>query len=292
MNWIDEAIEHLAKQPICGYAPAETPAVEPTALAALALLATGRHEQAAAGLDWLTKLQSLDGSLGINADTPKPCWPTGWAILAWSTALKKLPDPTSAWDMALGRAVDWILTHRGTKIPRNNDQFEATGHDTMLQGWPWVLGTHSWVEPTAINTLALQSVGQTSHPNYLEAIALLVDRQLPNGGWNYGNTIVFGHELRPHVQATGLALAALGNAKQTHAKTRRSIDWLQRTLSNTTTTSSLCYALMGLAGHGIRPPDADGWLSAAYRQTVQYNNSPYHMALLVLAAKTDNFVSE
>ena len=86
MAWLDEAIESLTTRPVCGYRCEAAPTVEPTALAALALLAAGRGGQAMPALDWLVSVQSADGSLGIDLQTREPCWPTGWAILAWNTA--------------------------------------------------------------------------------------------------------------------------------------------------------------------------------------------------------------
>jgi hypothetical protein len=38
---------------------------------------------------------------------------------------------------------------------------------------------------------------------------MLLDRACPEGGWNAGNAVVYGVPLRPHVDATALALAAL-----------------------------------------------------------------------------------
>jgi hypothetical protein len=38
---------------------------------------------------------------------------------------------------------------------------------------------------------------------------MLIDRACPEGGWNAGNAIVYGVPLRPHVDTTALALAAL-----------------------------------------------------------------------------------
>ena len=92
-------------------------------------------------------------------------------------------------------------------------------------------GTHSWVEPTAINVLALRSADQAGHPRCREAVKLLLDRQLPEGGWNYGNTTVLGHVLRPQVQPTGLALAALAGETDIRPKVHRSLDLLGQTLS-------------------------------------------------------------
>ena len=67
MAWLDEAIERLMARPVCGYRCEAAPTVEPTALAALALLTAGRGRQATPALDWLVSVQSADGSLGIDA---------------------------------------------------------------------------------------------------------------------------------------------------------------------------------------------------------------------------------
>ena len=246
-------------------------------MAALALLTAGRSRQATPALDWLVGVQSSDGSLGIDAHTRQPCWPTGWAILAWNTAAKEISDAKAEWSAAAKRAADVDAFHQRTPAgQRNGDQEQRlVGHDTTLQGWPWVVGTHSWVEPTAINVLALRSAGQAGHPRCREAVKLLLDRQLPEGGWNYGNTTVLGHVLRPQVQPTGLALAALAGETDVRSKVQCSLDYLHRVLSQRTTTASLCYALMGLVGHGLWPQPADKWLSSAWGRALAGDGSPY-----------------
>jgi hypothetical protein len=295
MAWLDEAIQHLTARPACGYQRDAAPSVEPTALAALALLAAGHRDQAVPALDWLASAQSADGSLGIDRQTREPCWPTGWAILAWNTAALN-PDPSTkrkgepseakaAWSAAARRATTWMLSVSGCPIQREDAAQRFVGHDTTLQGWPWVVGTHSWVEPTAIGVLALASAGQAGHARCREAVKLLLDRQLPAGGWNYGNTTVLGHVLRGQVQPTGLALAALADRPDIRPEVDRSLRWLERAIGQRTTTASLCYALMGLAAHGLWPQAANGWLQSAYRRTAARQSPPYHVALLVLAAK-------
>lgn len=287
MSWLEEAIERLAERPVCGYRDGEKPAVEPTALTALALLSADRGPQAATALAWLLQAQSPDGSLGVNAETRRPCWPTGWAALAWKMGEQALPDDknNNSWADAADRAVVWMISNRGRSIPDTSKNHKNAGHDPTLQGWPWVDGTHSWVEPTAINVLALHSAGRTDHPHYREAIELLLDRQLPNGGWNFGNTVVFGNALRPHIEPTGLTLAALADEAEIRPKVQPAIDLLGRTLSEQTTTVSLCYALLGLSQYDALPPSANDWLSVAHRRTMAAGGSPYHLALLVLAGK-------
>jgi hypothetical protein len=277
MSWFDQTLDLLASKPCCGYRADGAAAVEPTALAAMALSGGGREHAAGKGLAWLAELQSDDGSLGVDAANPLPRWPTGWAILAWQVATALADDPQ--WTAAAERAVDWILSLRGRSLPPS----PTCRHDTTLCGWPWVESTHSWVEPTAINLLALKKSGRAEHPRAREAVALLMDRMLPSGGWNYGNTVVLGDTLRPQVQPTGLALAALYGEQGAAECVRRSIGYLDRVLSESTTTVSLCYALIGAAAQGHRPPAADRWLQSAWRRMPKREASPYKLALMALA---------
>ena len=287
MAWLDKAIECLMARPVCGYRFDAAPSVEPTALAALALLTAGHGHPAMPALDWLVGLQSPDGSLGIDAHRRQPCWPTGWATLAWNAAARKTADAKAEWSAAVKRAVTWTLSTSGRPLANGSGDQEQrlVGHDTTLQGWPWVVGTHSWVEPTAISVLALRSAGQADHARCREAVKLLLNRQLPDGGWNYGNTTVLGHMLRPQVQPTGLALAALAGEADIRSKVQVSLDYLQRALSKRTTTASLCYALLGLVGHHVWPQQADKWLSSAWAPASDGRGSPYDAALLVLASR-------
>jgi hypothetical protein len=277
MSWFDETLDLLASRPCCGYRARAAAAVEPTALAAMALAAGGRQQAAEQALRWLANVQADDGSLGIDAANPQPCWPTGWAVLAWRAAPAWADDPR--WTAAAERAVAWILSLRSGSSPPS----PTCQHDATLCGWPWVESTHSWVEPTAMNLLALKRSAKADHPRSRAAVALLLDRMLPSGGWNYGNTIILGNTLRPQVQPTGLALAALHDEPSAATHVQRSLDYLDRVLCERTTAVSLCYALIGAAAHGHRPPAADEWLEAAWQRTPQQDASPYKLALTALA---------
>ncbi len=262
-----------------GYHHHSARATEPSALAALALLAHGRDPEALPMVDWLADLQSADGSVGIDAAQPNPSWPIGWAVLAWHAA-QNSSLASQKYARAIERAVGWILRVEGLRI----EYLDRRGHDTTIIGWPWVEGTHSWVEPTAINLLALVHVGRSEHPRAREAARLLKDRLLPSGGCNYGNTIVFGQELRPHLQPTGLCLVALAGQTDRSGRVARSIEYLRRDLPETTATASLCYGLLGLAAHGSVPDEADRWLAAAAERTLAGDASSYRLALVALAA--------
>jgi hypothetical protein len=277
MTWNDELLDRLAARIPCGYQAAGPASAEPTALAAMALATTTRQPAAAAAIDWLARLQAPDGSVGPTAEQATPGWPTGLAVLA---ALCPQRHSTTKQPFDVNRAVAWILQTRGEALPRTPE----LGHDSTLVGWPWIEDTHSWIEPTAMHVLALKAAGHHGHPRTREAVRLLVDRLLPDGGCNYGNTFVMGQVLRPHLQPTGLTMMALAEETDADGRIDKSLKYLAAELSPRTAAASLSYGLLGLAAHGHLPPDARSWLEIGYRRTIARDGAPYRLALLALAA--------
>lgn len=272
---ISSLLTQLADEANWSYQRGGVPATEPMALAALALAAHGRHDAAEKALKALTRLQAADGSLGVTADDATPQWPTGWAVLAWASAGGEM------FQKNIARAIAWILSQHGHTWARSS----KLGHDPALDGWPWVESTHPWVEPTAINVLALKAAGQNEHPRTREAVALLLDRLLPQGGCNYGNTSVFGRVLRPHLQPSGLTLAALAGERD-GSRIDKTLAYVQRSLSPDVAGVSLAYGLLGLTAHGRRPVKADEWILQALRSRTgrSFTDSPLRQAVLALAA--------
>jgi hypothetical protein len=275
MSWLDTTLDLLAQQPVCGYERSAAPASEPTALAALALVAGWRSTSAKPALVWLAGIQAADGSVGIRAGEG-PGWPTSLAVLAWHAAKA---GPT--YERQVARAVAWILAARGETSPRSAEY----GHDPEVPGWSFAEKTSCWIEPTALHVTALKAVGQAQHARTRDGVRLLVDRLLPGGGCNYGNTVVLGQMLRPHVQPTGVALLALRGEKDTSGRIARSVDWLRRTIGSETTPVSLAWAILGLHAQGAMPAAAVEWLAAAADRVTKSGNSPHKLALLALAAK-------
>lgn len=278
MDWTNEAIGSLRDAEHWSYAATGTGASEPAALAALALTTHGEHAAARRALDWLAAEQAADGSLGVAAGRPEPRWPTALAMLAWRAA-PRADGHDQAYDTHVERALAWALATAGEKVEAPG----VIGHDGTLQGWPWVAGTHSWLEPTALFVLALRATGHGEHARTREAVRLLIDRLLPDGGCNYGNTTVLGQPLLPHVQPTGVAMLALGGVDVEDERIGRSLALLERASLDETSTVSLCWAVLGLAAHGratdtAAPALADAWQRAKGRGTLR-------TALLVLAAR-------
>jgi hypothetical protein len=272
MPWTDELIDRLAAQIPCGYHVSGPASTEPTALAALAFVAYRREIAASKALDWLADLQVADGSIGPTAEQASPGWPTSLAVLAAICVERK-------GKLNVDRGVRWILETRGEALPRTPEM----GHDTTLVGWPWVEATHSWIEPTAMHVLALKAAGRGDHPRTREAVRLLIDRLLPDGGCNYGNTVVMDQVLRPHLQPTGLAMLALAGESDRDGRIAKSLDYLVAELSPRTAAASLAYGLLGLAAHDRSPQAARSWLEIAYRRTIAREPAQYPLALLALA---------
>jgi hypothetical protein len=195
--------------------------------------------------------------------------------LVWSAA--------GAASSAQNKAVEWLLTSRGnTWTPEVAEPF---GHDPRIAGWPWVEGTHSWLEPTAMAVLALSRAGRKEHERTRDGRRLIRDRVIRSGGWNYGNSTVFGADLRPHPAPTGLALLALAEADEADSPIiAQSCAYLERILPTTRAPQSLCFGILALTAWGRRPGAADDWLVAAHDGAARRSNSIAELAYLLLAA--------
>lgn len=282
MDWLAETLDRLAANPVIGYDAGGPAFSEPTALAALALLAQERTETATGALDWLAELQAADGGVGISAQDPLPYWPTSQSVVAWSLALAgPLPEArATAYRSAIERGLRKMHQSAGLAL----EQTEIMGHDMSIVGWPWVDGTHSWSEPTAWQVMALRANGQGDSVRARDGVRMIVDRLLPGGGSNYGNTYVLGQQLRPHLQPTGIVLMALAGERDPSGRLERSLDFLAANLNAETPTASLCYGLMGLATHGRLGAESAAWLAAAHRRTLARGARPLQLALLAWAA--------
>lgn len=259
--------------PLGGYAAADVLAAEPIAWATQALAAAGRREAAGVGADWLAEQQQADGSVGVTEAEQRPAWTTALAVLAWKAA--KLDGAEARIDRALG----WAESQAPWTAPRN----EVFGHDSSLEGWSWAADTHSWLEPTAFFVRAFHEAGRAQRPRAQEGVRLLVDRLLPSGGANYGNTTVLGQELLPHVQSSGVAAWALAETEGAAALTP-TLAYLQESLAEPTGIASLCWAAIGLAvNNSATEPTTEVLLAA--KQRVDATGGVYKPALYALACQ-------
>jgi hypothetical protein len=239
-----------------------------TAWAVLALESYGMDSSLSkAACKKLAESQLSDGRIPVIEEEPKSFWPTTLAILAW----RKIPG----FETELELAVDFLLGTAGLHAPKTERLPES--HDTSIKGWPWIENTHSWVEPTSLAILALKACGYENHERVLEAVRMILDRQLPAGGWNYGNTVVFGKQLMPIQESTGHALCALAGFADTN-DVISSINYLKREVDRIRTPLTLSWSILGLTAWSNRPVKAGDWISESLALQKKYGN--YDTALL------------
>lgn len=126
--------------------------------------------------------------------------------------------------------------------------------DPKRYGWPWVPDTVSWVVPTS---MALITLGRAKRKGLIRGsefekrlrlgAEMLLDRACPEGGWNAGNAVVYGVPLRPHIDATALALAALRFHYQLPI-VRNSLTWMLNRL-DCPSAYSLAWVILAAAAY-------------------------------------------
>lgn len=225
--------------------------------------------------------QSDDGRVAVSSEHPDSFWPTALAVLAWQDA--------PAYADAQKQAVKFLLETTG--VHYRSQSSEVAGHDAAIKGWPWVANTHSWIEPTVLSVIALEAAGYGQHDRVQEALRMILNRQLPHGGWNYGNTLVFGRELRPMPESTGTALSGLAGHVE-RGVVARSLDYLQGEINALRTPVSLGWGLLGLAAWGVWPSNGLTLVErclANQSRYGEYDTSSFCLVLLgALAGEPDS----
>jgi hypothetical protein len=174
---------------------------------------------------------------------------------------------------------------KGIALPQN----DSTRQDNQLQGWSWIDGTFSWVEPTAWAMLALKkhaaAGGRVDRGRLRVAEALLGDRCCEQGGWNYGNANMLGKALRPYVPTTAVALLALQGVAQPAVP--RSLAFLDRASVSEPSALALSLAIVALGAHRHPAAAARARLAAESGKTIDLGNQVgAAMALYALQAET------
>ncbi|MGZ8492325.1 MAG: hypothetical protein ACXWZS_09000 [Gemmatirosa sp.] len=225
-------------------------AVEPTALAALAL----RGEPSARAVAWLCAWQRPDGGWPATTQVDAPSWAGGVALLVLVRlgADRAVIERGVRWLVAReSRTLDWrtaLLVHMqrwsGGPVP---SELDAT-----LAGWPWTDGTFGWVEPTSVALLALRAAGARdafARERIALGTRLLIDRAAPGGGWNYGNTRVLGQDVAPYPDTTAWALLALRGTTDAPV-VRAGLTRLPALLAATRSSLGHALAVLALRAHG------------------------------------------
>jgi hypothetical protein len=216
---------------------------EEAALVALALRAVEFDTTA------LIRGQLRCGAWTVSPSVGQPnAFHTALAILA----LRSRPDQTAR--LAAHRGLAWLAAFQPAESHwlwkwkfRYFDR--QVRFDPDKCGWPWVPGTVSWVAPTALSMLAFRA-WQFENSRLERATAMLLDRACPGGGWNAGNSVVFGVALDPHVDFTAMALLALyGRIPANAEPIRKALEYLANRLTECDSVYSLAWGAMALRVH-------------------------------------------
>jgi hypothetical protein len=242
-------------------------------------MGTGARDHVAveSGRSRLAGSQLEDGRVIVTPSGLESYWPTPLAVLAWHDSEKHAKERS--------RAIDFLLGTSGKHWVRKDNS--PLAHDTSIQGWSWTQDCHSWVEPTSLSIIALRVSGLGDHIRVREGVRLLMDRQLPAGGWNYGNTLVYGTELYPQPDCTGLALSALADCVP-RSEVGKSIEDLTSQVTRVRTPLSLGWGVLGLGAWGRKPGQTAAWVSecmSRQRKYGAYDTTLVSLLLLSLAAR-------
>ena len=196
---------------------------------------------------FLLDSQRADGGWPAFTGDPEPSWTTALA-LSTLTIANDISD-------ARERALNWLLSERGKeghwfwrwKFKTADCEVRF---DPDKYGWPWCPGAGSWVIPTAFSVVAVKQFtvcnrSEASEKRIRLGVEMLLDRACVGGGWNSGNSIVYGVPLPAHVEATAVALLALQDEPR-GGIVQASVNWLESRVDEIDAVSSLSWCILTL----------------------------------------------
>lgn len=273
---IEEAIKFLleAQNPDGGWGATQQRKsnTEATALSLLALHNASISATSTAvgkGLAWLARQQRQDGSWPLSEQVQESSWTSAFAVLA-VTAF------ASHHQHAL-KGAEWLVQQKGRVAPPEFKRQYLEAPQTMLvpldltlEGWAWGGGA-SWVEPTSYSMLALKkltpySQGTLHKERIHNGDILLYDRMCKKGGWNYGNPVAFGEELKPYPDTTAVALIALQDHQANEAN-QKSLAALQTMVAQVHSGLALSWAILCFALYGQDVSQWQRFLTDSYGKT-------------------------
>jgi hypothetical protein len=220
--------------------------LEATCLANFSVLAE-RPSAAPQVVRPLLRAQLSDGSWPSFIGDDGSSWTTTLAICLLNSA----NDSSGARERGLswlmktnGREANWFWRWKFKLADR------AVRFDPDRYGWPWLSGSASWVIPTAFSVIAIKQFTACSRSEISErrirlGVDMLLDRVCLGGGWNSGNSVVYGVPLSAHVESTAIALLALQDEERTSV-IRASLGWLKQRSSTIESAESLAWCILSL----------------------------------------------
>lgn len=155
-----------------------------------------------------------------------------------------------------------------------------------LKGWSWTPRTFSWVEPTSYFLIALKKMktslqGTNVTDRIHDAELMIYDRMCEGGGWNYGNSKIYGEALWPYADITAISLIALQDHSDAEP-VRRSLDALEKMIAEIDSGLALSWAILCFSVYGR---DVTHWRERLARRfaKTQFMGETKSLALAILA---------
>lgn len=264
-----------------GYGPGQASAVEPTAAALLAMREDPAHaESRSRTVVWLQNAQHSDGGWGFNQSDSESTWHTAWAVLA-------LGKTGEAVDVSK-RGAEWLLNVKTFPFTEESQKSlkQKLMIDVSLRGWPWLPEEASWIEPTAITLLALESIDSTlsTSARLKEAVRYLLDRRCPGGGWNVGNPVMFNSALPARVHPTAWVLLALSRLAP-NSILPEDLTVLRSEMHREGSSLALASGLLALRTLGESDPLAQTRLTGLQGPDGGWAHNPFQTAVAMMVAK-------
>ncbi|HEX3376956.1 MAG TPA: prenyltransferase/squalene oxidase repeat-containing protein [Candidatus Acidoferrales bacterium] len=259
-----------------GYGQGKASATEPTAWALFALASSAESSgdvnkspsPTLCGREWLRAAQLPNHSWPAFGEFPEGRWLTSLACLALHESGESLD--------AVAAGAKWLCGEcpGDSKLWRRTIQKIFVKQTTLrqnsaLRGWSWTPGTSSWVEPTACAVVLLHALSNSkANPQEAEkrrrmAEAMLYDRMCPGGGWNSGNSEVYGVAGEPLIGPTAWALIALQEYRD-RAENQLGLKWLLSRRESIPGPGSLALAHISFQVYGCEVPSMVPALREAY----------------------------
>jgi hypothetical protein len=225
-------------------------ALEPTVYAMVAL-GPGHKDEYQRALRCLLGCQNPNGSWpSFIGDDAEGAWTTALALIALADHRGEVRSRHQGFRwllQAAGKESSWFWRWKFRTTDRH------VRFDSRKFGWPWQPDTNSWVVPTAFAILALHHrppswAREQSEIRCRRGTEMLLDRVCLGGGWNAGNSLVYGRPLAPHPDDSAVALLAL-KSRSDESAVRRSLAWLEECTSTISSPWSLAWSVLALAAH-------------------------------------------
>ncbi len=202
-------------------------------------------------IEFLSRVRNQDGSWpAFDGDDREGCWTTTLALITLRFINARFTnfEKSLAWLLKnKGREGHWLWKWKFKTVDRavqlNPDKF----------GWAWFPGSVSWIIPTVFSLIALRQSAACCHTEEVTdririGMDMLRDRACPQGGWNAGNGIVFGAALKPHIDATAIALLAVSDSSNDPTAIR-GLGWLRDASRDCSSVFSLSWTALALLMH-------------------------------------------